>query len=104
MREVGKRVAEEHLPELKGKTFDQRVRAALRILKELGGAASFHEMEGKRFIRGNGCPLAAATARHPEACLIGESLLSHLVGARVRQRCIHNGAPSCCFEIGEHGA
>ncbi|MEO6970592.1 MAG: ArsR family transcriptional regulator [Chthoniobacterales bacterium] len=99
MREVGKRIADNHLVEIKGKSRKQRIETALRILKDLGGAASFEESEGKRFIRGNGCPLAAATSRHPEACLIAESLLSQIIGAPVKERCAHGSAPSCRFEI-----
>jgi predicted ArsR family transcriptional regulator len=99
MREVGKNVASNHLAEVEGKTRAQRIEAALRILKELGGAASFQESEGKHWIRGNGCPLAAATGRHSEACLIAESLLSEIIGVPVKQRCSYNPAPSCCFEV-----
>ena len=100
MREVGKKVASEHLLELEGKSREQRINAALGILKELGGAATFHKIDGKHLIRGNGCPLAAATAHHPEACLIAESLLSRIIGVPVKERCRHEGAPSCCFEVG----
>ena len=99
MREVGKRIADNHLVEIKGKSRKQRIETALRILKDLGGAASFEESDGKHFIRGNGCPLAAATSRHPEACLIAESLLSQIIGAPVKERCAHGSAPSCRFEI-----
>ena len=100
MREVGNQVAAEHLLGVKGKSRERRIKAALGVLKELGGAATFHESEGKYFIRGNGCPLAAATRGHPEACLIAESLLSRIIGVPVKERCVHSGAPSCCFEIG----
>jgi DeoR family suf operon transcriptional repressor len=100
MRDVGKMAAANHLLEVEDKTREQRIEAALRILKELGGSATFHESEGKHFIRGNGCPLAAATARHPEACLIAESLLALIIGAPVKERCIHGNAPCCRFEIG----
>src|SRR4030095_4554621 len=41
MRAAGQAVANEHLPELRGKTRQQRIDAALGILKELGGAGSF---------------------------------------------------------------
>ena len=99
MRAVGKRVADNHLLEVKGKSRNQRIEAALRILKDLGGSATFEESEGKHFIRGNGCPLAAATSRHPEACLIAETLLSEIIGAPVKECCIHGSAPSCRFEI-----
>jgi predicted ArsR family transcriptional regulator len=99
MRDVGRRVAAEHLPEVEGKTRTQRIKAALRILKDLGGAAAFHEFEGKHFIQGKGCPLAAATRRHPAACLIAESLLSRIIGARVTECCVRGENPSCCFEV-----
>ena len=103
MREVGKRVADNHLAEIKGKSRSDRIELALHILKDLGGAATFEESEGKHFIRGNGCPLAAATSRHPEACLIAESLLTQVVGAPVKEHCIHGGTPSCRFEIRRAG-
>jgi len=100
MREVGRRVADNHLLEVEGKPRAQRIEAALRILKELGGSAAFHESEGRHFIRGNnGCPLSAATARHPEACLIAESLLTQIVGVPVKERCIHGNTPSCRFLV-----
>ncbi len=99
MREVGRKVAGNHLLEVEGKSRKQRIEAALRILKELGGSAILHESEGKHFIRGNGCPLAAVTGRHPEACLIAESLLTQIIGVPVREHCIHGAAPSCRFEI-----
>ena len=99
MHEVGRRVADGQKKKVRGKNREQRIQAALRILKDLGGAANFSKSAGKDFIRGNGCPLAAATARHPEACLIAESLLSEIIGVPVRERCVRGPAPSCCFEV-----
>jgi predicted ArsR family transcriptional regulator len=99
MRAAGRTVAKEHLHELRGKTRQQRIDAALEILKELGGAASFKEEDGKHFIYGNGCPIAAATANHPEACLLAESLLTELIGSPVKQHCIRGATPSCRFEV-----
>jgi predicted ArsR family transcriptional regulator len=99
MRAAGRAVAREHLHELKGKTRQQRIDAALRILKEMGGAAAFREEDGKHFIYGNGCPLAAATANHPEACLLAESLLTTVIGSPVKERCVRGEAPSCRFEV-----
>jgi len=99
MRAAGRKVAQEHLRELQGRTRQQRIDAALDVLKELGGAASFREEDGKHFIYGNGCPIAAATANHPEACLLAESLLAEIIGSPVKEHCIHGAAPSCRFEI-----
>jgi predicted ArsR family transcriptional regulator len=100
MREVGRQVAVSRIGQVAGKSREQRVKAALAILQELGGSATFEKIEGRHFIRGNCCPLAAATARHPDACLIAESLLAEVIGVPVKQRCRHNGAPSCLLEIG----
>ena len=99
MRAAGRKVAEEHLRELEGKTRQQRVHAAVGILKELGGTASFREEDGKHFIYGNGCPIAAATANHPEACLLAESLLAEIIGSPVKEHCIRGASPSCRFEL-----
>jgi predicted ArsR family transcriptional regulator len=99
MRAAGRSVAHEHLRALHGKTREQRIDAALGILKELGGAASFCEEDGKHFIYGNGCPIAAATANHPEACLLAESLLTEIIGSPVKEHCIRGPTPSCRFQV-----
>jgi predicted ArsR family transcriptional regulator len=99
LRAAGRTVAHEHLQDLRGKTRQQRIDAALGILKELGGSASFKEEDGKHFIYGNGCPIAAATANHPEACLLAESLLTELIGSPVTEHCIRGPTPSCRFEV-----
>jgi predicted ArsR family transcriptional regulator len=99
MRAGCKVVANEHLTEMRGKTRQQRIDASIGILKELGGAATFKEEDGKHFIYGNGCPIAAATANHPEACLLAESLLTEVIGSPVKQHCLRGPTPSCRFEV-----
>jgi predicted ArsR family transcriptional regulator len=99
MRAAGRQVAQEHLGNLHGKNREARIDAALCILKELGGSATFREEDGKHFIYGNGCPIAAATANHPEACLLAESLLTEIIGSPVKEHCIRGAAPSCRFEV-----
>jgi predicted ArsR family transcriptional regulator len=103
MKEVGRNLAQEHLPKLKAKTREARIAAALELLKEMGGAATFQSTADKHLIRGNGCPLAAATANHPEACLIAESLLTTVIGVPVKERCERGTTPRCCFEVGHKG-
>jgi predicted ArsR family transcriptional regulator len=99
LREVGRTAGKEHLDQLKGKTRSQRIESALEALNELGGDASIQAGGGKLTIYGNGCPLSAATAHHPEACLIVEGLLSEIIGIPVKERCQHGDAPRCRFEI-----
>jgi predicted ArsR family transcriptional regulator len=100
MREVGRAVAADHLEPLKGRSRRDRIKAALDLLNDLGGSPKFEEREGKQLIHGrNGCPLAAVTATHPEACLIIESLLSTVIGAPAKKCCEYGETPRCCFEL-----
>jgi predicted ArsR family transcriptional regulator len=100
MREVGRAVAADHGDRWKGRSRRDRIKAALDLLHDLGGLAKFDETEGKQFIHGrNGCPLAAVTANHPEACLIVESLLSQVIGAPAKKCCEYGEIPRCCFEL-----
>ncbi|HEV3410467.1 MAG TPA: ArsR family transcriptional regulator [Chthoniobacterales bacterium] len=101
MREVGHAMAKDQLRQLKVRTRAARIDAALKLFNDLGGSAVFEKSEGKQLIHGrNGCPLAAVTASHPEACLIIESLLSDILGVPVKKCCADEETPHCCFEIG----
>ncbi|MFN2542662.1 MAG: helix-turn-helix transcriptional regulator [Chthoniobacterales bacterium] len=99
MHEVGRKIASENAAKTPVKSRQQRIDIAMQILSELGGAATVERVNGTDVIRGRGCPIAAATAKHPEACLIAESLLHEIIGAPVRERCQRGADPSCCFEI-----
>ncbi len=101
MREVGRAIAADYLDRWKGRSRRERIKAALDLLHDLGGLAKIDERDGKQFIYGrNGCPLAAVTADHPEACLIVESLLSKVIGVPAKKCCDYGETPRCCFELG----
>jgi predicted ArsR family transcriptional regulator len=76
-----------------------RVSGASSLLNELGGLSEVEEEDGHFVIRSHGCPLAAATAEHPEACNALESMLSQFVGAKVTKCCDRYDRARCCFEI-----
>ena len=100
LHEVGAAVAADHLGRFKGRSRRERIKAALDLLNDLGGSAKFEESKGKQFIYGrNGCPLAAVTATHPQACLIVESLLSKVIGVSAKKCCEYGDTPRCCFEL-----
>ncbi|PYJ85032.1 MAG: hypothetical protein DME70_10250 [Verrucomicrobia bacterium] len=99
MRDVGRAVARDHLGQTKGRNRLERIEIALKVLSDLGSLATLGERDGKQVILGNGCPLAAVTASHPEACLIVESLLSKIIGEPAKKCCEYNGAPRCCFQL-----
>jgi hypothetical protein len=84
---------------LKAKHTVSGLNLPLSVLKALGGDVTVEESEGKRFILGNGCPLSGVTAHHPEACLIVKALFSAIIGIPVKERCQHDEAPHCRFEI-----
>lgn len=77
----------------------QRAEAASELLNALGGLARVEAHNGSLMIRSDGCPLAEATRRHPEACNAMESLLSEFTGLAVA-KCCGEERLRCCFEIG----
>jgi predicted ArsR family transcriptional regulator len=100
MREVGRRAVGGR-PMPRGSLLE-RAHAACDLLHELGGLTQITaERRGHVVIRSHGCPLAAATAEHPEACSALESLLSEFVGAPVTKCCDEHDRTSCCFELTE---
>jgi predicted ArsR family transcriptional regulator len=97
MHEVGRGLMGGHV--LPRGNLGERVRGASALLNDLGGLTDVVEENGGYLIRGHGCPLAAATANHPEACSALESLLSEFVGEPVTKCCDRYGRSGCCFEI-----
>jgi predicted ArsR family transcriptional regulator len=97
MREVGRRLARTY-PHAHGSIRERMLRGS-ELLKELGGLTEVTEEKGKLVILGHGCPLAAATRTHPEACNIVESLLTEVVGERVTKCCDRYQRERCCFEV-----
>jgi DeoR family transcriptional regulator, suf operon transcriptional repressor len=97
MHEVGRDAIADHAAP-RG-PLRHRVASASSLLNELGGLTEVEEEDGLYVIRSHGCPLAAATAEHPEACNALESLLSEFVGTRVTKCCDRYDRERCCFEI-----
>jgi predicted ArsR family transcriptional regulator len=98
MRQVGRGVMEGRARP-RG-TLGERAAGASALLSDLGGLTEISEEAGGYVIRSHGCPLAAATADHPEVCNALESLLSEFVGASVTKCCERYNRERCCFEIG----
>ena len=97
MREVGRGL-------MSGRTMpsgslEERVLGASALLNELGGTTEVNNERSHFVIRGHGCPLAAATAKYPEACNALESLVSEFVGQRVTKCCELYDRQRCCFEV-----
>ena len=99
MREVGRGIMAER-PRPSG-DIRRRAEGAIGLLNELGGLARLESNDGVLLIRSDGCPLSAATQRHPEACNALESLLSEFTGVPVTACCDREERLRCCFEIGE---
>jgi predicted ArsR family transcriptional regulator len=98
MREVGRRLMADR-PRPTGDAR-QRAEAASELLNELGGLAHVEGENGELTIRSDGCPLAAATRRYPEACAAVESLLREFSGLPVTACCERDERVRCCFAIG----
>lgn len=98
MHEVGRRAMTGRATAPHGPVRD-RVVTASQLLNDLGGLSEVDEEDGLYVIRSHGCPLAAATAQHPEACNALESMLSEFVGAKVTKCCDRYDRVRCCFEV-----
>lgn len=105
LREVGEQMAQSYHLTAAGAepveppSLEARLQAGVQALGELGGLATVETHNNRFFIRGGSCPLTAVTADHPEVCLLAETFVAGIVGLSVQQRCNHQGAPQCCFEI-----
>jgi predicted ArsR family transcriptional regulator len=97
LRGVGRRMAEGRGAPEGG--VRARAEEAVAVLNAWGGLAELEERDGGFVIRGYGCPLAAVTPEHPEACRMVETLISELAGVSVRERCEREVKPRCCFEV-----
>jgi predicted ArsR family transcriptional regulator len=97
MREVGRELMQDRRV-ARGALRD-RVSGASALLNELGGLTEVEEENGNYLIRSHGCPLAAATANHPEVCNVLENMLSEFVGSQVTKCCDRYDRVGCCFEI-----
>ena len=82
-----------------GGDLESRVGEGLMALEAIGGSARLEREEGQLFIRSQSCPLASAVAEHPEVCQLAESLLTKVIGAKVREHCNREGSPQCAFEV-----
>jgi len=96
MHEVGRAVLDGRVA--RG-ALDERVAGASALLNELGGLTDVERTAGRYIIRSFGCPLAAATANHPEVCTALESLLGEYIGAKVSKCCDQYDRVRCCFEV-----
>ncbi len=77
----------------------QRVAAAVKALRSLGGAARAERTNGRWMIQSPQCPLSAVVREHPEACKIVEGALGAIVGTEVTQCCAYSPKPQCRFQI-----
>jgi DeoR family transcriptional regulator, suf operon transcriptional repressor len=99
LREAGRKLAHDLATSGASDSLKGRVSAASDLLNEQLGAITHVEENGRYVIRGEGCPLAALTGKHPAVCRAMESLVSEFVGVPVHECCAREERPRCCFEI-----
>jgi predicted ArsR family transcriptional regulator len=103
LRDVGRKAADGVMTKIdSGSDIINKVERAIEFLKALGGAPRLEKEEDKIIIQSASCPFAAAVTMHPEVCRVGETLVSQITGARVREKCNKTVVPPrCSFEIRE---
>lgn len=97
MRQVGAALMGDR-PRPRGSPQD-RANAACELLNDLGGHTTVQRHDGTYVIRSYGCPLAAATLEHPEACLAMEALLREFTALPVKSCCAVEERLRCCFAM-----
>jgi predicted ArsR family transcriptional regulator len=101
LRKAGRRLAAPHLPSLAGLNPERRAQKTLRILEDLGGLADVEERDGRRYVRGFGCPFSQIVSEHPKLCLVAQVLVGELLGCEVQEQCQRGDRPKCCFMLKE---
>lgn len=110
---VGRRIAADLSPgglpevaavgELGPDLLRERLEAAVRVLNDLGGAATVEETENGPRIQSHGCPLSGLVRQDPGACRLAEALVEAISGVEVRETCDRSERPRCRFEPGREG-
>jgi predicted ArsR family transcriptional regulator len=80
-------------------TLDERLQQILKVFVEFGGQARVERSNGTVVVRGTTCPLAVVTGDHTEVCQMMQTIVSGIIGLRVRERCQRGTVPKCCFEF-----
>ena len=85
--------------------LDERVEAAARALRSLGGDVEILRIAGGWKVRGFGCPLSTVAIKQAETCRLAQALVADLTGAKVVECCDRDGDRArCAFEIVEAAA
>jgi predicted ArsR family transcriptional regulator len=77
----------------------ERVRAAARLLSELGGAAELEQQDGRFVLRGASCPFAAVVPAQPFICQLVATIIAEITQADVQETCVRETPPRCHFTI-----
>jgi len=99
LREVGSSLARSQTAGTQHGDLETRLGNAVTALEAIGGSARIEKEGGKCIISSDGCPLAAVVSEHPEVCRLAETLMSEIIGEKVRERCDRAGSPRCRFEV-----
>ncbi len=91
-RSVGAKVVAPENPEA-------RVSAAAGALNGLGGELEVSPTPDGWRLQGVGCPLAAVTSKHPEACELARALIAEVTRRPVTECCEHGPRPRCAFQV-----
>ena len=105
MRNAGRSLADELSgPRRPAGSLHARAALVSDLMNQQLGAVTHVERNGALVIRGDACPLAALTGKHPAVCLAMESFVSEIVGVPAHECCDRTARPRCCFEIAAEGS
>jgi predicted ArsR family transcriptional regulator len=97
LQEVGRRIGREHAQARSDPA--RRLRDALDLLGELGGAVEVERHDGAVVVRGLGCPLGEVVHEDRRVCGAMQTMLAEVIGVPVRESCERGERPACRFEL-----
>lgn len=77
----------------------ERLQSAVSVISDLGGLAELEGDKGSYLIRGYSCPLALASEKYHDICILAEVLLKEVTGLELERCCDYNGSPKCRFKL-----
>jgi DeoR family suf operon transcriptional repressor len=99
LKEAGKRLGDEHRPELSGLSPVERTNAVVRVLNDLGFAASMAVEDGRPVIVRHNCIWMSAARNHHElVCEVFDNEMMRALLAEdevMLSQCIGEGKPTC---------
>ncbi|MCL4467051.1 MAG: helix-turn-helix domain-containing protein [Chloroflexi bacterium] len=100
LRSLGGRLGDEYARGLEGKSFEDRLTAAVAILSEGSGLGEWQRDGDSYILREFDCPFRKVASQHPEVCNLHAQVLGRALNAEVEhQESMAGGDVRCTYRL-----